>query len=780
MSIGNDSCSIKFEYATQKKYYFQLNLRIAPEKDVRTRGLRTILTRGKVDSLTKKSARKNDGIAVPENDPLRQPIQYVKGVGPRRAPLLEKLGLRTAVDILFFFPRDYEDLTDRRPYDAIEEGVLQTVQGTVVEFESRTTGGGKNLLGVLIEVDGGFVRGIWFNMPFMAKKFRAGQKVLMSGKPKSDGMYWQISHPRTVILSDDEADQPGTEPAPFLPIYPLTEGLRQPDMRRITRKVVDSHASLLQETFPVEFLKSHDLAPIVDATRAIHFPESKEELEFARRRFVYQELFILQLGLAVRRERTRRLERAPELETTPVVNSRIRRLFPFELTSAQERAIEEVRTDMGSSNPMNRLLQGDVGSGKTIVAVYAMLLAVAHGRQAVLMAPTEVLARQHARTLKSLLAMSPIGERTRIAELVGGLPAKRRAEVLNDILSGHAQIIVGTQAVIQESVRFHKLGLVVIDEQHKFGVRQRAALKDANTDAASKTVGAPDAESSRTSSPHYLVMTATPIPRSMTMTLFGDLDVSIIDELPPGRKPVQTHLVPEEKRDDWWKFFGERLREGRQGYVVVPLVEESENYDATSLQEAYEELTNGPLEAFRLGLLHGRMSSDEKDAIMADFRSGEIQVLVCTTVIEVGVDVPNATVMAIENAERFGIAQLHQLRGRIGRGSYQGICGVFSSTESDDGQKRLKAFTSTNDGFKLAELDFEIRGPGEVLGAKQHGMPPFRIADLIRDMEILREARRDAIALVESDPGLSKEQNARLRRMVLTRYGQVLELGDVG
>jgi ATP-dependent DNA helicase RecG len=407
---------------------------------------------------------------------------------------------------------------------------------------------------------------------------------------------------------------------------------------------------------------------------------------------------------------------------------------------------------------MNRLLQGDVGSGKTIVALYAMLLAVAHGYQAVLMAPTEVLARQHSLTLDRLLANSQV----RRTQLTGGLAPSLREAVLKGIAAGTIDLVVGTHAVIQEGVAFAKLGLVVIDEQHKFGVRQRATLKQAGLD------------------PHYLVMTATPIPRTVTMSLFGDLDVSTLRDNPPGRQKVNTYLVREADRAKWWDFFAKKLREGRQGYVVTPLVEESETIQAASVQTTHESLANGPLEGFRLGLIHGRMTSEEKDAAMVDFRSGETQALICTSVVEVGVDVPNATLMAIEGGERFGLAQLHQLRGRISRGSLPGFCGVFADPQTDESEKRLKAFQSTTDGFRLAEIDFALRGPGELLGSRQHGLPPFRIADLLRDSEILEEARRDAQALVAADPGLSLPDHGRLRRQVLTRYGQALDLADVG
>jgi len=686
---------------------------------------------------------------------LTTAVQFLPGVGPQRALLLNRLGLRTAADVLFFFPRDYQDMTQLRAIDDLEEGKLQTVHGTVEEFELRGTGPGRSILGVLVRGPcGGYLRAVWFNQPFMREKFARGRRVMLSGKPRRNGLFWEMAHPMVTQLADDEDEPEGR----ILPVYPLTEGLHQWQLRRIVGHVLETHVGFLDEVFPADYLASHNLWPLARALPEIHFPSSWENLEAARRRFVYQELLILQLGLAVRRQRQRVNGQAPPMEVSAKIDARIRRRFPFELTEDQRRAIAEISADMAKPVPMNRLLQGDVGSGKTIVAVYAMLAAVAHGYQAVLMAPTEVLARQHALTLKRLLA----GSKVRLCPLIGGLAAAARRESLAAIAAGQVDLIVGTQAVLQEDVALAKLGLVVIDEQHKFGVRQRAALKQAGLD------------------PHYLVMTATPIPRTVTMTLFGDLDVSTLRASPPGRQKVHTYLAAEDQRERWWEFFGRKLREGRQGYVVVPLVEESDTIAAVSLAAAYEELVNGPLAEFRVGLIHGRMTSDEKDAVMADFRSGELQVLVSTSVVEVGVDVPNATLMTIESAERFGLAQLHQLRGRISRGRYPGYCTVFAATESEEAAERLKAFTSTTDGFQLAETDFNLRGPGELFGTRQHGLPPFRVADLLRDAEFLEEARRDAMDLVAADPGLVRDKHAKLRRQMLARYGQVLELGDVG
>jgi ATP-dependent DNA helicase RecG len=743
---------------------------------------------------------------------LATPVQFLKGVGPMRAELLDRMGLHTARDLLFFFPRDYQDLSDEREVGQLEEGRLQSVRGVVEDIDQRSTSSGGCVLGVSIRCHGGHLRAIWFNQPRMRERFALGQKVLLSGKPRYEGLVWQMTHPRVETL-DAEEDEPATK---LLPVYPLTEGLLQWQMRRIMRGVLEGYVHVLDEVFPDEYLQAHDLWPLQQALPQVHFPSDQESLDCARRRLVYQELLILQLALAIRRQQQHDRRRGPLLPVTAKIDARIRRLFPFELTAGQEKAIAEITADMAGPLPMNRLLQGDVGSGKTVVAVYAMLLAIAHGYQAVLMAPTEVLARQHTVTLERALTVSHV----RRAQLTGGLTSSQRAALLQLIAAGEVDLVIGTQAIIQEDVSFAKLGLVVIDEQHKFGVRQRAVLRSGKnvagqaflsaerpTTGTEEAVGKDSTESdtllrqpppspsvtnetsagetasgmqAEVTDPHYLVMTATPIPRSLTMTLFGDLDVSTLRESPPGRQKINTYLANETQRAKWWDFFRKKLREGRQGYVVTPLVEESDSSDAVSVEATYEKLANGELEAFRLGLLHGRMATAEKDAVMADFREGAIQVLVSTSVVEVGVDVPNATLMTIEGGHRFGLAQLHQLRGRISRGKFPGFCCVFGDPQTEESRERLAAFVASTDGFELAETDFRLRGPGDILGTKQHGLPPLRIADLLRDAPLLEEARHDAQATVAADPGLLAEKHARLRRMVLGRYGKVLELGDVG
>src|SRR5208283_2013097 len=465
----------------------------------------------------------------PDKSPAEQlatPVQFLKGVGPQRAEALQRLDLQTARDVLFFFPRTYQDMTDLREVQQLEEDRLQSVCGVVEDMELRGSQPGRCVLGVLIRSGNGHLRGLWFNQPFMEEKFKIGQRVMFAGKAKLQGLVWQMSHPKVDWLGEENEQPRGR----ILPVYPLTEGMQQWQMRKIVSETVAAFGHLLEEIFPDEYLKTHNLLPLHRAIQQIHAPDNPGQLAGARRRLAYQELFLLGLALAVKRHQLHELRQAPPLEATARIDARIFRLFPFELTQGQRRAIAEIGADMGQPRPMNRLLQGDVGSGKTVVALYAMLLAVAHAHQAVLMAPTEILARQHALTIQRFLA----GSQVRRAELTGGMPSKLRATMLEELAAGRIDLVVGTQAILQEDVRFAKLGLVVIDEQHKFGVRQRATLRHSGLD------------------PHYLVMTATPIPRTLTLTLFGDLDISVMSDSPPGRQKIHTYLAGDERRERWW------------------------------------------------------------------------------------------------------------------------------------------------------------------------------------------------------------------------------------
>lgn len=685
---------------------------------------------------------------------LSKPAQFLPGVGGQRVKLLARLGLHTAADILFYFPRDYEDLSRLCRVGELVEGQPASVVGRVEEVDCRVAATGRTVVAVLLCDGTDYLRALWFNQPYWRDRFHVGDRLLLAGVPRQRGFRWEMTHPRVEVLSRDANPATGR----ILPKYGLTEGLQQSQMRRIAAHVCQEFSSHIKEALPEEIRRRRQLCTIDEALREIHLPSSTPTLQEARKRLIYQELLVMQLALALRRAKLQQQQSAPSLETTAQIHARITRRFPFELTADQQRAVSEIAADMARPIPMNRLLHGDVGTGKTVVAEYAMLLAVAHGYQAVLMAPTEILAVQHEQHLTRDLRQS----RVRIGLLTGSLTPAARRQLLTDVAEGRIDLLVGTHAVIQSDVQFARLGLVVIDEQHRFGVRQRAGLREAGC------------------TPHYLVMSATPIPRTVAMTLFGDLDVSELRSSPPGRQAVHTYLAQDELRERWWTFFARHLREGRQGYVVTPLIDPSDDDALTSVEDAFENLANGPLEEFRLDLLHGRMKAEEKRAVMERFRSGQTQVLVATSLIEVGIDVPNATIMTIESAERFGLAQLHQLRGRVSRGRHPGYVCLFASHPDNKALRRLQAFCRVQDGFELAELDMQLRGPGQLFGLQQHGFPPFRIADLSRDGELVQWARDDALELIKDDPSLASPQCARLRELVFHRYGSVLDLGDVG
>jgi ATP-dependent DNA helicase RecG len=696
-------------------------------------------------------------------DPLQQSLETL-GVSPARLDLLRRLGLETVGDLLFHFPRAYEDLTDVRPIAALTEGDLQTVQGEVVEWDARELlKGGYVVTVVLTDDRKNYLEGIWYNQPHAADRFRMGQRVAFSGRPKwfrdhrHNRQYWQMNSPRVQLL-DSAPDGAGG----IVPVYPLTENLRGDQLRSIIRSALASHGQHVPEPLPEDLRSRHHFTESPRALHEVHFPASLAEAGQARRRFVYEELFLLQLALALRRRELRDRERAPSLPVTPAIDARIRRLFPFTLTQDQDRVVSEVCRDLAGTRPMQRLVQADVGAGKTAVAVYALLVTVANRHQAALMAPTEVLAAQHARTLDSYLANS----RVRRLLLTGGLGERERREALGRIAGGEVDLVIGTQALIQSDVRFARLGLVVIDEQHKFGVNQRARMRRGGADDA------PD--------PHYLVMTATPIPRTVALTVFGDLDVSMIHQLPPGRHPVVTRWARERDREQVHERLRQALRQGRQGYVVCPLVEESGQTGVSSATQMHAVLANGPFREFRVGLVHGRLEEGAKDAVMEAFRSRQIDLLVATPVIEVGVDVANATLMVIEDADRFGLSQLHQLRGRISRGDTAGECYLFAEPTTEDGEERLRIFTRTTDGFALAEEDVRLRGLGEFFGTRQHGNTDLRFADLRADSVLLQMARKDAFSLVTEDATLSRPEHAVLRRAVLARYGRTLDLAEVG
>jgi ATP-dependent DNA helicase RecG len=694
-------------------------------------------------------------LLLPADSPLLQGVHTLKGVGPARREQLQRLGILTIADLLLHMPRSFEDLSAVCTIAALRSGETQVVQGEVVEMDGRRLADGRAMVSVVIN-DGspGSLEGVWFNQPFAAGQFRYGQRVAFTGKPKWYRDHWQMTSPKFRALDSNE---PTAAPG-IVPTYPMTEDLRPEALRGLLRQAVDGFASQTVDVVPEPLVRQRHYPGLHAAFRNLHFPATLESAHVARQRFIYEEFLVLQAALALRRRDLRDLEGAPPLSCTPEIDARIRQLLPFALTDDQNTAIREICSDLAGKRPMQRLLQADVGAGKTAVAVHALLVTVANKHQAALMAPTEVLARQHARTIDRYLAHS----RVRRALLTGALTSSQRRQVLDDLAAGNLDLIIGTQALASEDVHFARLGLVVIDEQHKFGVNQRAKMRRPGSD------------------PHYLVMTATPIPRTVALTVFGDLDCSTIRQMPPGRQQVLTRSVSEGQRERVYQHLREQLGLGKQAYVVCPLVDESEVLDLKSAEEHFQHLKDGPFAGFRLGLLHGRMPEEAKDAVMQAFRERQVDLLITTMVIEVGVDVPNATWMLIEHAERFGLSQLHQLRGRVSRGQTAGCCVVFANPRTAEARERLRIFGRTTDGFALAEEDAKLRGLGEFFGTRQHGLGELRFGDLIADREILQQARRDAFALVANDPGLVRAEHCLLRQVVVARYGRTLDLATVG
>ena len=699
-------------------------------------------------------------------------VQFLPGVGPKKVELFGKLGVRTAGDLLWHVPRSLLDFSKVTPPSGLENDAPATVRGSVVDFDNRSLPGRRTLTSVLLgcpplpgrEGEIGYVRGVWFNQHWQFRKLQTAHErksvVLMTGKPKFRSGYFEMSHPQWHPLDPDDV---GEEGVGLLPKYPLTEGLKQPAVRRAAKAAAEALAPRVADPLGDGLRESLEVPTLGDALLGLHAPKRPEDFDAALRRLRLGDLFEFQTGLALRRRAWKTGPTAVPIETTAKVDARIRRLFPFRLTDGQNAAIEEIRGDLAAERPMHRLLQADVGAGKTVVALYAILAAVAAGTQAVLMAPTELLASQHWDTVESALGHS----RVRRAVLTGKLTAKERRDTLAAIAAGEVDLVVGTQAVIQKDVSFAKLGVVVIDEQHKFGVAQRAHF--------SKSEGV---------APHVLVMTATPIPRSLCLTQFGDLDLSLIRERPPGRQPVTTaRVLTAVQRKKMWDFIRRQLDAGRQAYVVSPLVDGSDS-DATGATQLFESLRRGELADRRVGLVHGQMDRDARNAVMDDFRVGELDAVVATTVIEVGVDVPNATVMVIEDAGRFGLSQLHQLRGRIGRGKHRSYCFLVSDAEATGGEtassaSRLAVMEETDDGFLIAERDFELRGGGDVLGTRQSGETPLRFADIVRDRGLLTEARKAAFANVES-AAIDTPEQAALKRLVLDRFGDLMDLPRSG
>jgi ATP-dependent DNA helicase RecG len=689
-------------------------------------------------------------------------IQFMKGVGPRLAPLYQKLGIHTVGDLLFHAPHRYEDRRNLPKIREIKPGTFVTVRGKIAAIDVKPSRGRAAPIRCILHDGTAQIGLIWFNQPWIAKKLREAKgDVIAYGQVKEGHYGYEIAAPEFEII-DPEEDADGF--TKIVPVYPLTEGLQQRSMRKATEAAIEKFLDEVDEYLPTEFRKQNRLVGIRAALRAIHRPDDLEILEAGRRRLIFDEFLLIQLHLQMRKASTQQepgikfgiselagsdggglFGSSSTLAEGGTLWDEVHKLLPFELTGAQRRVIGEIWKDMETAVPMNRLVQGDVGSGKTAVAACAILAAVRCGYQAALMAPTEILAEQHSIGLKRLF--SPLG--INVNFLAGKLGAKEKRKVYDLVKSGEAQIVVGTHALIQADVEFKNLGLAVIDEQHRFGVLQRLALRQ-------KAENAPD----------MLVMTATPIPRTLSMTLYGDLDVSIINELPPGRKPIKTHWKKPLDRETIYEGVKRMLEQGRQAYFVCPAITESEKMQTLAAVDLHERLSSGVYKGYRVGLLHGQLKPAEKEVVMEQFRMHELDILVATVVIEVGVDVPNASVMVVEDANRFGLSQLHQIRGRVGRGEHASFCILIADGNNPDSQQRMEVMVMTQDGFVIAEEDLKLRGPGDLMGTKQSGNLDLKIADLVRDFAILEEAQKAAQKMIAKDPQLREPDHRRLANMI--------------
>lgn len=717
---------------------------------------------GRAVSLSDTIARKN----------LQTLMQFIKGVGPKLSDLLAKRGVLSVEDALYLLPNRYEDRREVRPIQRLRPGMTEVFSGRVLSADMMTSKGGRRFFEALVADDSGSVTLKWFNSnpAFMKRVWKAGRSGVFTGEVSQFGYQREVHHPDVEWLIEGQTVQEilAADPVNFgriVPVYPLTEGLSQKVMRKVMKEVVDGFVPSIQELIPPDLLGPLQLPGLRDSLKNVHLPsldvmldDLNEGTTPSHRALAFDEFFFWELGLALKK-RGVTLEEGIAFQVNHRYTKQLARLIPFELTAAQRRVLSEIKNDMIAPHPMHRLVQGDVGSGKTLVALMAALVAVENGYQVAIMAPTEILAEQHWHTIHHWCA--ELGIVTVL--ITAGLKGREKTASLAQVADGSAQIVIGTHAVIQDKVEFARLGLGIIDEQHRFGVLQRGILRKKGTN------------------PDILVMTATPIPRTLAMTLFGDLALSVIDELPPGRTPVATKIVFESRRSQVYEIIREEVAKGHQVYVIYPLVEETEKSDLKAAAQMAEHLDNDIFPELRIGLLHGRMNPEEKEAVMGSFKARELDILVSTTVIEVGIDVPNATLMIIEHAERFGLSQLHQLRGRVGRGAARSRCILLTPGKlSEDGEKRLRVMESTTDGFRIAEADLEIRGPGDFLGTRQSGMPDFRVANILRDGALLEQARQAAFDLLALDPELSSARNTPLKDELLRRWGQRLELGSIG
>ncbi len=683
------------------------------------------------------------------NDLKQKSIRYIKGVGESRESLFRKVEIHNFFDLLTYYPRDYEDRSSIKNVADLQNGVPCSFEGTIVSNVSLTRPKrGMTVSRVSIEDSTGKITAIWFNQPYVKNSLTLGENYIFFGKAERKLNKLQIVNP----VFEKASSKDMKKSLKILPVYSATKDLGQNIIRSVVYEAIKGINEIeLEDMIPLPVREEYKLSDKTYSIKQIHFPASAQDIERARFRLVFEELFMLQLGLLSYKSLATDTRVGIKYTHIDELDNFIESL-PFELTNAQKKVFMEVEKDMESSRVMNRLVQGDVGSGKTMIAVLALFKAVRCGYQGALMVPTEILAEQHFKSIKSLFDNFGVS----VDLLSSSLTKKQKQLIVEELKEGKTDVVIGTHALIEDYVEFKQLGLVITDEQHRFGVRQRTILTE------------------KGQNPDVLVMTATPIPRTLALILYGDLDISIIDELPPGRKPIKTYSVNETMRERINKFVREKVKEGRQVYIVCPLVEESEEIEAKSAVVTAEDISKSVFQDLNVGIIHGKMKSSEKEDIMKRFVSGEISILVSTTIIEVGVNVPNATIMIIENAERFGLAQLHQLRGRVGRGDEQSFCILFNQSNSKVAKERMKIMTHSNDGFVISEKDLEIRGPGEFFGTKQHGLPELKIANLYKDMEILKQAQNSALKIIQADPGLMK--HSELKKYLAEYFGDKVTL----
>ncbi|MFH1655865.1 MAG: ATP-dependent DNA helicase RecG [Candidatus Omnitrophota bacterium] len=692
---------------------------------------------------------------------LNTSIQYLKSVGPKKRKTLEKLGITSVEDLLYYFPRRYEDRTNFVTIDKLQEKQFHTIKGDIFVKGKRQSWRRRrfSIFQAVIRDKTAKISVVWFNQPWLENVFKNGQNVILYGRVEKYEGNLQMNSPEFEILDEEEQDCDNLNVGSLVPVYSLTEGLSQRYFRKIVKYSLDNFISRIDEPLPYDIRKRQNLFNLAQGLLNIHFPEDKEKQKLAYERLAFEEFFFYSLPVVLRK-----LKAKQKKGISHVIDERSLEFFikglSFNLTAAQQRVLDEIKKDMQSARPMQRLLQGDVGSGKTVVAAIASMIAIGGGWQVAFMVPTEILANQHYENFKRQVKTLP--KKINISLLTSSLDEKKREKIYREVSGGKINLLIGTHALIQEKLRFKNLGLVVIDEQHKFGVSQRALLPK------------------KGSNPDILIMTATPIPRTLSMTIYGDLDISVIEELPPGRLPVETVAYSEDDLPKVYDFIKERIKEGRQVYIVYPIIEESDFLELKAVKKMYEQLKKDTFKDFRVGMVHGQLKRDQQEKAMSEFKKGTLDILVATSVLEVGVDVANASVLVIEHAERFGLAQLHQLRGRIGRGQFQSYCILIANPQSPDAIARIEAISKMSDGFLIAEEDLKIRGPGEFFGRRQHGLSELKIANPITQIKILQEAKQEATDLITTDPTLSLRQNIYLKKKLSALFPEYQKLMLIG